>query len=106
FEEVSRGAILIEGREVHRLPPVRRNVAMAFEGYSLYPPLTVKENIAFALKARRLPQAEVERKVADIAALLEIGDVLGRYPSSISGGQQQRASLGRALIRDAHLHLL
>lgn len=106
FEEVSRGAIAIEGREVHRLAPVRRNVAMAFEGYSLYPPLTVKENIAFALKARRLPQAEVERKVADIAALLEIGDVLGRYPSSISGGQQQRASLGRALIRDAHLHLL
>ncbi|MFC6489390.1 ABC transporter ATP-binding protein [Nitratireductor sp. GCM10026969] len=106
FEEASRGSISIKGRKVHRLPPVKRNVAMAFEGYSLYPPLTVKENIAFALKARRIPQADVEEKVAEIARLLEIGDILGRYPSSISGGQQQRASLGRALIREADLHLL
>jgi multiple sugar transport system ATP-binding protein len=88
------------------LAPVKRNVAMAFEGYSLYPPLTVKENMAFALKAARLSNAEVEKKVAYIAKLLEIEDILGRYPSSISGGQQQRASLGRALIRDADLHLL
>ena len=106
FEEVSRGTISLGGREVHRLPPVKRNVAMAFEGYSLYPPLTVRENIAFALKAAKLPRAEVEAKVAEIAKLLEIESILDRYPSSISGGQQQRASLGRALIRDADLHLL
>ena len=106
FEEVSRGAISLAGREIHTLPPVRRNVAMAFEGYSLYPPLTVRENIAFALKASRLPRAEVDARVAEIAALLEIEDILHRYPGSISGGQQQRASLGRALIRDADLHLL
>jgi multiple sugar transport system ATP-binding protein len=106
FEEVSRGTIAIAGREVHREPPVRRNVAMAFEGYSLYPPLTVRENIAFALKASRLSRAEVDGRVAEIARLLEIEDILGRYPSSISGGQQQRASLGRALVRDAALHLL
>jgi multiple sugar transport system ATP-binding protein len=79
---------------------------MAFEGYSLYPPLTVRENIAFALKAAKLSQSVVDEKVAFIAKLLEIEDILGRYPSSISGGQQQRASLGRALIRDADLHLL
>ncbi|MDQ0457910.1 ABC transporter ATP-binding protein [Rhizobium paknamense] len=106
FEAVSRGSIALGGRPVHMLPPVKRNVAMAFEGYSLYPPLTVKENMAFALKAARLSQAEVEKRVAEVAKLLEIEDILGRYPSSISGGQQQRASLGRALIRDADLHLL
>ncbi|WP_137157748.1 ABC transporter ATP-binding protein [Rhizobium sp. FKL33] len=106
FEPVSRGQISLGGRPVHMLAPVKRNVAMAFEGYSLYPPLTVKENMAFALKAAKLSNAEVEEKVAYIAKLLEIEDILGRYPSSISGGQQQRASLGRALIRDADLHLL
>jgi len=106
FEAVSRGQISLAGREVHTFAPVKRNVAMAFEGYSLYPPLTVRENIAFALKASKLPQNVVDEKVAYIAKLLEIEDILGRYPSSISGGQQQRASLGRALIRDADLHLL
>jgi multiple sugar transport system ATP-binding protein len=106
FEEVSRGTISLRGREVQKLPPVRRNVAMAFEGYSLYPPLTVRENMAFALKAAKLSKSEVERKVTEIAKLLEIEDILERYPSSISGGQQQRASLGRALIRSADLHLL
>lgn len=106
FEPVSRGQISLAGREIHTFAPVKRNVAMAFEGYSLYPPLTVRENIAFALKASKLPQDVVDEKVAYIARLLEIEDILGRYPSSISGGQQQRASLGRALIRDADLHLL
>lgn len=106
FEEVSRGTIAINGREIHRQPPAKRGVAMAFEGYSLYPPLTVRENIGLALKAERLGGPEVERRVAEIAALLEIENVLERYPSSISGGQQQRASLGRALIRRADLHLL
>ncbi|MGF1624035.1 MAG: ABC transporter ATP-binding protein [Alphaproteobacteria bacterium] len=106
FEEVSAGTIALAGRQIHTLRPARRNVAMAFEGYSLYPPLTVRENIAFALKSARLDRGEIARKVAEIAHLLEIEDILDRYPSSISGGQQQRASLGRALIRDADLHLL
>jgi multiple sugar transport system ATP-binding protein len=106
FEAASRGTISIAGREVQALAPVKRNVAMAFEGYSLYPPLTVRENIAFALKSSKLSRVEADAKVAGIAKLLEIEDILGRYPSSISGGQQQRASLGRALVRDAALHLL
>ena len=106
FEPVSRGTIAINGKAVYTLAPVKRNVAMAFEGYSLYPPLTVRENMAFALKAARLPDAVVNDKVNAIAKLLEIEDILNRYPSSISGGQQQRASLGRALIREADLHLL
>ena len=106
FEEVSRGAVLLARREIHKLAPAKRHVAMAFEGYSLYPPLTVRDNIAFALKAARLPSAEVKAKVAQVAQMLEITNILDSYPSSISGGQQQRASLARALIRDADLHLL
>lgn len=106
FEAASRGRILIGGREVQTLPPVKRNVAMAFEGYSLYPPLTVRENIAFALKSSSHGTAAVADRVDEVATMLEIGDILDRYPASISGGQQQRASLARALIRDADLHLL
>ncbi|MEZ5668549.1 MAG: ABC transporter ATP-binding protein [Alphaproteobacteria bacterium] len=106
FESVTNGTISLGGNRIDGLAPARRNVAMAFEGYSLYPPLTVRENIAFALKAARLPRDEIDRKVAEIADLLEIGPILKRYPSSISGGQQQRAGLARALVRSAGLHLL
>ncbi len=106
FEAVSRGKIHLNGREVQALPPVKRNVAMAFEGYSLYPTVTVRDNIAFALKAARKPEAEVAARVAHVARMLEITDILDRYPFSISGGQQQRASLARALVREADLHLL
>ena len=106
FEAVSRGRIHLAGREIHTLAPVKRNVAMAFEGYSLYPPLTVRDNIAFALKSSSLPASEVARRVEEVATMLEIHDILDRYPSSISGGQQQRASLARALVRAADLHLL
>ena len=106
FEAVSSGSILVDDKPIHQLRPAQRNVAMAFEGYSLYPPLTVRENIEFALKAARLPKTETDRRVAEIAQLLEIENLMDRYPVSISGGQQQRASLARALIRDASLHLL
>ena len=106
FEAVSGGRIELAGREIHTLPPVKRNVAMAFEGYSLYPTVNVRENIAFALKAAKLATAEVDRRVMEVAEMLEIKDILERYPNSISGGQQQRASLARALIRSADLYLL
>ncbi len=106
FEDVTRGEISLQGKAIHTLPPAKRGVAMAFEGYSLYPPLTVGENIAFALKAERLPTSAVNERVSEVARLVEIEDILERYPSSISGGQQQRASLARALIRHADLHLL
>jgi multiple sugar transport system ATP-binding protein len=106
FEEVTRGDIVVEGRRVNQMPPARRKVAMAFEGYSLYPPLTVRDNIAFALKSARLGSKEVEKSVAEVARLLDIESILDRYPTSISGGQQQRASLARALVRRADLYLL
>ena len=106
FEDVTNGTIALGSKVIHTLPPAQRGVAMAFEAYSLYPPLTLAENIGFALKAQRLPAAEANARVRAMAELLEIADVLGKYPSSVSGGQQQRASLGRALVRNADLYLL
>jgi multiple sugar transport system ATP-binding protein len=106
FEEVTGGTITLDGRPIHTLPPSQRGVAMAFEAYSLYPPLTIGENIAFALKAAKLSAAQQETLVRNIADMLEISGILNRYPSSVSGGQQQRASLGRALVRKAGLYLL
>lgn len=106
FEPVTQGKLTLAGRRIDWLPPSARNVAMAFEGYSLYPPLTVRDNIAFALKASRQLPSEIAKKVAEIAELIEIESILDRYPSSISGGQQQRASLARALVRPADLYLL
>ncbi|MBX2886162.1 MAG: ABC transporter ATP-binding protein [Granulosicoccus sp.] len=106
FEAITEGSIHINGKLINQLPPVKRNVAMAFEGYSLYPPLTIRDNIGFALKATNLSKEAVSSKVNQICEMLEITDIQDRYPSSVSGGQQQRASLARALIRDADLHLL
>ena len=106
FEEVTKGSIAIGGREIHTLPPAKRGVAMAFEGYSLYPPLTLRQNIAFALKSEKLGSAETNRRVEEVAKLLELTKHLDRYPATVSAGQQQRASLGRALVRKAELYLL
>jgi len=106
FEAVTTGSIEIAGKAIQNLPPAKRGVAMAFEGYSLYPPLTVRDNIGFALQSQRINPTEIDKRVREIAELLEIESILDRYPSSISGGEQQRASLARALVRDAHLHLL
>jgi multiple sugar transport system ATP-binding protein len=91
---------------VNTLTPSQRNVAMAFETYALYPPLRVRENIAFGLLRDRVASAEIEKRVQHIAGMLEITDLLERYPPSISGGQQQRVSLARALIRNAAVYLL
>jgi multiple sugar transport system ATP-binding protein len=106
FEDVSAGAIRLDGAPIHMLPPAKRGVAMAFEAYSLYPPLTIRENIDFALRSARMPGAERRRRVSEVAELLEIADILDKYPTFVSGGQQQRAGLARALVRNARLCLL
>jgi multiple sugar transport system ATP-binding protein len=106
FEDVTSGQIRVGERVINDLRPAERNIAMAFEGYALYPPLKIRDNIAFGLLRDRMPRAEVDRRVAQIAALLEITDILDRYPPTISGGQQQRTSLARALVRRAQLWLL
>lgn len=106
FEDVSNGSITLDGRAIHTLAPAQRGVAMAFEAYSLYPPLTIGENMSFALKSSKLSSGEQQARVKAMAEMLEISDILNKYPSSVSGGQQQRASLGRALVRNAALYLL
>ena len=106
FETASSGQIKIGERIVNDLKPAERNVAMAFEGYALYPPLTVRDNIAFSLMREKISKEKVDSKVIEVAELLEITDILERYPPSISGGQQQRVSLARALVRDSDALLL
>ncbi|KAB7572076.1 ABC transporter ATP-binding protein, partial [Verminephrobacter sp. Larva24] len=106
FESVSQGSIRIGDKTVNALAPAERNVAMAFEGYALYPPLTVYDNIAFGLLRGKVARDEVRRRVRHVAELLEIADILERYPPMLSGGQQQRVSLARALVRPADLYLL
>lgn len=104
FESVTEGNIMLNGKRIETLPPSRRGVAMAFEGYALYPPLTIEDNIGFGLG--RDGRIDVRQRVRDVAELLEIEPILKRRPAGLSGGQQQRASLARALARDADLHLL
>ena len=106
FETATSGQIKIGERIVNDLKPADRNVAMAFEGYALYPPLTVKDNIAFSLMREKISKDKVDSKVMEVAELLEITNILERYPPSISGGQQQRVSLARALVRDSDALLL
>ena len=106
LESVTDGEIRVGDRVVNTVRPSQRNVAMAFETYALYPPLRVRENIAFGLLRDRVASAEIEKQVKQIAAMLEITDLLERFPPSISGGAQQRVSLARALIRNAAVYLL
>lgn len=106
FEAVSDGTIRLGERRLNDLRPADRNVGMAFEGYALYPPLSVFENIAFALKRARLSRSDIDARVRDIVERLEISDILERRPLGLSGGQQQRVSLARALIRTPDLYLL
>jgi multiple sugar transport system ATP-binding protein len=100
LEAISEGSIYIGAKRVNDLPPQSRNIAMAFEDYALYPPLTVFENIAFPLQAKAMPAAEIKKRVQQVADVLKIGEVLDKTPSELSGGQQQRISLARALVKE------
>ncbi len=106
LESITAGQALIDDRLINDLPAAERNVAMAFEGYALYPPLRVRDNIAFSLLRDKTAKAEVEKRVTGVARLLQIEDLLERYPANLASGQQQRVSLARALVRRAALHLL
>ena len=106
LEEITSGEIAFDGRRVNELDPQRRNVAMAFETYALYPNFTVAENLAFPLVVMGLPAAERQSRVREMAAMLRLEDILDQTPGALSGGQQQRVSLGRALIREPAAFIL
>jgi sn-glycerol 3-phosphate transport system ATP-binding protein len=106
LELADEGRIEIAGRDVTRLPPAARNIAMVFQSYALFPHLTVAENILFGLHVRRVPPDERERRLARVAELLGLKSLLTRKPSQLSGGQQQRVALGRAIIAQAPVCLM
>jgi sn-glycerol 3-phosphate transport system ATP-binding protein len=106
LERPTEGAIRIGGRDVDGLSPGARDVAMVFQSYALYPHMTVRKNLAFPLRRRRMDKAEIERRVADVAEVLELTELLGRKPAQLSGGQRQRVAMGRALIREPVAFLL
>jgi multiple sugar transport system ATP-binding protein len=106
LEEVDAGAILIGGRDVSDEPPKRRDVAMVFQNYALYPYLTVAANIAFPLRMARMGKADREARVRDVAELLELTPYLERKPGQLSGGQRQRVAMGRAIVREPRVFLM
>ncbi len=106
LEEISDGELWIGDRLVNDVAPKDRDIAMVFQNYALYPHMTVYENMAFALKLRHVPKAEVDRKVKEAAEILDITQYLGRKPKALSGGQRQRVAIGRAIVRDPKVMLM
>ena len=105
LEETSDGHISIGGRDVTRLDPAERGVAMVFQTYALYPHMTVAENMGFGLKMTGHPKSEVAAKVAEAARVLQLGELLERKPKALSGGQRQRVAIGRAIVRGPDVFL-
>ena len=101
LEAVTDGQIRIDGRDVARLEPKERDLAMVFQDYALYPHMNVAKNMSFALRLARMPKADIDRRVKSVADTLGLTDYLGRKPAELSGGQRQRVAMGRALVRDA-----
>ncbi len=106
LEDISEGEIYIDDRLINDVLPKDRDIAMVFQNYALYPHMTVRENMAFALKLRKMPKAEIDRRVSEAAKILEIEHLLERKPKALSGGQRQRVALGRAIVRDPKVFLM
>ena len=106
LEEVYAGNIFIGDRDVTDLPPKDRDVAMVFQNYALYPFLDVEANIAFPLRMEKVPKPERQRRVREVAELLELGEYLARKPNQLSGGQRQRVAMGRAIVREPAAFLM
>ncbi len=107
LEEIDQGAIFIDDTDVTNVPPKARDIAMVFQNYALYPHMTVYENMAFALKLRRTPKPEIDRRVKEAARLLDMDEsLLGRKPKALSGGQRQRVAMGRAIVREPQVFLM
>src|SRR5262245_26118770 len=106
LEDVDNGAIYINDRDVTNLPPKSRDIAMVFQNYALYPHMTVYENMAFALKLRKTPKAEIDVRVKKAAQMLQLEEYLSRKPKALSGGQRQRVAMGRAIVREPQVFLM
>jgi len=106
LEEATAGDIYIGDRRVNDVPPKDRDIAMVFQNYALYPHMTVYDNMAFGLRLRRYPQAEIDRRVKETAEMLGIETLLDRKPKQLSGGQRQRVALGRAIVREPQVFLM
>jgi len=106
LEEVTDGAIAIGGEDVTRSEPKDRDIAMVFQSYALYPHMSVARNIGYPLKLAKRPKDEITRRVAEVADVLQLTEVLGRRPSQLSGGQRQRVAMGRAIIRHPRAFLM
>ena len=105
LEKPTSGGISISGARVEHVPPDKRDIAMVFQSIALYPHMSVYQNIAFPLRMARVPKAETDRRVRDVADLLRIGELLDRKPHQLSGGQRQRVALGRSVVRDPAVFL-
>ena len=106
LEGVTSGEIFIDGERVNHLPPQRRDVAMVFQSYALYPHMTVAENIGYPLRVRKLAREQIARQIQQTAAMLEIEPLLGRKPRELSGGERQRVALARAIVRQPRAFLM
>ena len=106
LEDITKGDLLMDGRRINDIPPKDRDMAMVFQNYALYPHMSVYDNIAFGLKLRKVPKAEIKQRVMETARMLEIDHLLARKPKALSGGQRQRVAMGRAIVRNPNVFLL
>ena len=106
LEDVTEGTISIGGRDVTRLQPRDRDIAMVFQNYALYPHMSVRDNMGYGLKVRRMPKNEIQRKVETVAKILGLEPFLNRKPAALSGGQRQRVAMGRAMVREPAAFLM
>ena len=105
LEETTSGIIEIGDREVNNLEPKERDIAMVFQNYAIYPHMSVKKNIAFGLRSSKMPKPDKEKRIQEVAGILDMTDLLERKPSQLSGGQRQRVAIGRAMVRDPAVFL-
>jgi multiple sugar transport system ATP-binding protein len=106
LEDVSMGDVFVGDTDVTDKPPQQRDIAMVFQNYALYPHMTVRDNLAYSLKIRRMPKKEWQKKVNEVANTLGLGDYLDRKPAALSGGQRQRVAMGRAIVREPKAFLM
>ena len=105
LEEITAGEIAIDGRVVNQVPPKERDIAMVFQNYALYPHMKFYDNMAFSLKLAKVANSEIDSRVREAAEILNLGELLDRYPRQLSGGQRQRVAMGRAIVRDPQVFL-